>query len=123
VWHVRESQSAQTVKAVPGKRGNEDLQLLPDLNRLICYGHPIVVQQRVGTFQFKSNKRIEFCRVDIYMKIWADLVVDLEVRPKGDTAMHRTLHANGGQVAWVGPVIVTQSKCAKHVHTRELIAL
>jgi hypothetical protein len=44
---------------------------------------------------------IEFCRVDIYMKIWADLVVDLEVKPKGNAAMHKTLHTNGGQVAWV----------------------
>jgi len=45
---------------------------------------------------------IEFCRVDMYMKIWADLVVDLEVKPKGGAAMHKKLHTNGGQVAWVG---------------------
>src|SRR5262249_18597031 len=44
---------------------------------------------------------IQFCRVDIYMKIWGDLVVDLELKPKGSDASRKVLHTNGGRVAWV----------------------
>ncbi len=45
---------------------------------------------------------IQFCRVDAYMKIWGDLVVDLELQPKGGPCSHKVLHTNGGTTAWVG---------------------
>lgn len=45
---------------------------------------------------------VQFCRVDSYMKTWGDLVVDLELQPKGRTASHVLLHTEGGTVAWVG---------------------
>jgi len=45
---------------------------------------------------------IQFCRVDIYMKIWGDLVLDLELQPKGRPAVRTVLHTGGGTVAWVG---------------------
>ncbi len=44
---------------------------------------------------------VQFCRVDIYMKIWADMVVDLEVQPKGGDCSHKLLHTSGGKTAWV----------------------
>ena len=45
---------------------------------------------------------IQFCRVDMYMKIWGDLVVQLELQPR-DRGISRTLlHTGGGTVAWVG---------------------
>lgn len=44
---------------------------------------------------------IQFCRVDIYMKIWGDLVVDLELQPKGGAVSHKVLHTEGGTTAWV----------------------
>jgi hypothetical protein len=39
---------------------------------------------------------IQFCRVDMYMKIWCDLVVDVEFRPQGRPAARRILHTAGG---------------------------
>ncbi|MBI3853674.1 MAG: hypothetical protein HY298_25805 [Verrucomicrobia bacterium] len=45
---------------------------------------------------------IQFCRVDIYMKIWGDLVVDLELQTKNHNPSHFLLHTDGGTVAWVG---------------------
>lgn len=45
---------------------------------------------------------IEFCRVDMYMKIWGDLVVDFDLQPTGGTAHPVHLHTEGGTVGWVG---------------------
>jgi hypothetical protein len=45
---------------------------------------------------------IQFCRVDIYMKIWGDLVVDLELQVHNHSASHSLLHTGGGTLAWVG---------------------
>lgn len=40
---------------------------------------------------------IQFCRVDMYMKIWCDLVVDVEFRPQVRPAARKILHtASGG---------------------------
>ncbi|HRI12395.1 MAG TPA: hypothetical protein PLX89_05265 [Verrucomicrobiota bacterium] len=44
---------------------------------------------------------IQFCRVDIYMKIWGDLVVELAVTRKGRDTVKTVLHTEGGTVAWV----------------------
>ncbi len=45
---------------------------------------------------------VQFCRVDIYMKIWGDLAVNLELQPKNHNATNVLLHTSGGTVAWVG---------------------
>jgi hypothetical protein len=45
---------------------------------------------------------IQFCRVDMYMKIWGDLVVDLELQPRNRSTSRVVLHTEGGRVAWVG---------------------
>lgn len=48
---------------------------------------------------------LQFCRVDIAIKIWGDLVVDLELQPKNGAASHHVLHTNGGNVAWIGSTL------------------
>jgi len=45
---------------------------------------------------------IQFCRVDIYMKIWGDLVVDLDLKPRNASNSRTRLHTEGGTTAWVG---------------------
>lgn len=45
---------------------------------------------------------LHFCRVDIFVKIWGDLAVDIELQSKGRSASHMFLHTDGGTVGWVG---------------------
>jgi hypothetical protein len=44
---------------------------------------------------------VQFCRLDMYMKIWCDLVVELAVKPKGGDPVKTMVHTGGGTVAWV----------------------
>jgi hypothetical protein len=65
-------------------------------------GAKVVDASQVDTADICVSGTVEFCRVDIYMKIWGDLVVDLELQPKGRAASHSHLHTEGGTTAWVG---------------------
>ncbi len=65
-------------------------------------GAKVVDASQSGTADISISGTLQFCRVDIYMKIWGDLVVDLELQPKDRPASHALLHTEGGTVAWVG---------------------
>jgi hypothetical protein len=45
---------------------------------------------------------IKYFKVDIYMSMWSDLVVDVELKPKAKTARTRPFHTRAAQVAWIG---------------------
>jgi hypothetical protein len=65
-------------------------------------GAKVVEAAQCDTADLSVSGTIQFCRVDIYMKIWGDLVVDLELQPKNRPPARTTLHTEGGTVAWVG---------------------
>ena len=65
-------------------------------------GAKVVDATQADTADICLSGKVQFCRVDIYMKIWGDLVVDLELSPKNRTASHACLHTEGGTAAWVG---------------------
>jgi len=64
-------------------------------------GATVVDAAQAATADLCVGGTIQFCRVDIYMKIWGDLVVDLELTPKSGNPVRRTVHTEGGTVAWV----------------------
>jgi hypothetical protein len=43
---------------------------------------------------------IKYFKIDIYMAYWADLVVDVQMKPKVKPATSRSLHTKAGQAAW-----------------------
>ena len=43
---------------------------------------------------------IRYFKVDIYMKYWADLIVDVRLKVKDKPTIERTIHTTGGQAAW-----------------------
>jgi hypothetical protein len=64
-------------------------------------GAKVVDSSEADSADIAVSGLVQFCRVDIYMKIWGDLVVDLELQPKNGTAAHKVLHTDGGTTAWV----------------------
>ena len=80
----------------PGAWLAESLKL--DLER---QGAKVVEASLADSADLCVSGTVQFCRVDIYMKIWGDLVVDLELKPKATDSFHKILHTEGGQVAWV----------------------
>ena len=65
-------------------------------------GAKVVGPAESDSAEISVSGTIQFCRVDIFMKIWGDLVVDLELQPKGRVASRSLLHTEGGTTAWVG---------------------
>ncbi len=65
-------------------------------------GAKVVDAAQSDSADISISGKIDFCRVDIYMKIWGDLVVDLELQPKNGSPAHAVLHTDGGTVGWVG---------------------
>lgn len=53
-----------------------------------------------GDADVEVRGTIRFFKVDIYMKYWADLIVDVEIQPKGKPPVTRRIHTSGGQAAW-----------------------
>jgi hypothetical protein len=45
---------------------------------------------------------IKYFKVDMYMTYAADLVVDVELKPRTKAVMSRSLHTKAGKVAWSG---------------------
>jgi nucleoside phosphorylase len=43
---------------------------------------------------------IMFLKIDIYMKYWADLIVNVELKQRNKEATNLSLHTTGGRVAW-----------------------
>jgi hypothetical protein len=89
-------------------------------------GAKVVDASQSETADVILSGTINFCRVDSYMKIWGDLVVDLELKPKNGSAVHALLHTSGGGLAWVastaefyGPIRESRQKFSWLV-TREI---
>lgn len=61
-------------------------------------GMQIIDQPQPDAFVITGN--IQFLRIDMYMKNWADLVVDLEMTPPQGPPVRRCLHTSAGQTAW-----------------------
>jgi hypothetical protein len=55
---------------------------------------------RSGDADLTISGAIKYMKVDIYMKYWADLQVEVNFQPKGKPAFTRTFHTAGGQAAW-----------------------
>ncbi len=69
---------------------------------LEAQGATVVDASTADTADVCLGGTIQFCRVDIYMKIWGDMVLDLETQPKGQASSRMTLHTAGGTLAAVG---------------------
>jgi hypothetical protein len=65
-------------------------------------GARVVDASQADTADICVSGTVRFCRVDIYMKIWGDLVVDMEFQPKSRAASRTQLHTEGGTVAVFG---------------------
>ena len=63
-------------------------------------GAKVVEAAQADSADICVSGTIQFCRVDIYMKIWGDLVVDLELQPKNRGPSRASLHTEGGTTAW-----------------------
>jgi hypothetical protein len=44
---------------------------------------------------------VRFCRVDAYMTVWGDLVVELDLKARQGTPSHKVVHTEGGAVEWL----------------------
>lgn len=53
-----------------------------------------------ATVRLKGS--IRYFKIDIYMKYWADLVVDVQIQARDKPPVERTLHTSAGQTAWSG---------------------
>ncbi len=65
-------------------------------------GAKVVDSSQADSADLCLSGTVQFCRVDMYMKIWADLVVDLELQPKNAALRHKVIHTSGGLLSWVG---------------------
>ena len=68
---------------------------------LEAQGAKVVDAAQADSADLCLSGTIQFCRVDIYMKIWGDLVVDLELQPKNRGPSRAALHTEGGTTAWM----------------------
>jgi hypothetical protein len=81
----------------PGSWLTESLKL--DLER---QGAKVVDALQAESSDVVVSGTVQFCRVDLYMKIWSDLVVDVELQPKNGAVLKRQFHTAGGTTGWVG---------------------
>lgn len=65
-------------------------------------GAKVVDTSQADSADLSLAGTLRFCRVDMYMKIWGDLILDLELQVKGGTPTRAVLHTAGGTVGWVG---------------------
>jgi hypothetical protein len=68
---------------------------------LQAQGANVVTSEKCKSSDVALGGNIAFLRVDSYMKVWADLVVNLELKLK-DQVQRSTLHTDGGGMNWIG---------------------
>jgi hypothetical protein len=107
----------------PGSWLTESLKL--DLER---QGAKVVDASQAESADVVISGTVQFCRVDIYMKIWSDLVVDVELQPKNGAVQKRQFHTAGGTAAafastaeFYKPLRESRQKCSWLV-SREIAA-
>jgi hypothetical protein len=66
---------------------------------LEAQGAKVVDAGEAATADVTISGAIQLCRVDMYMMINGDLVVDLAVQPKQGEARHRQIHTHGATLA------------------------
>ncbi|MCC7377231.1 MAG: hypothetical protein IT581_21395 [Verrucomicrobiales bacterium] len=63
-------------------------------------GATVVGSPTDGAPQVSVSGSIKFFKIDIYMKYWADLIVDVTITVPGKPPIERTIHTTAGQTAW-----------------------
>ena len=71
--------------------------LKADLQQL---GARVVEPSQEADADITIGGTIKYCKVDIYMSMWSDLVVDLQLKPKAKMATTRSFHTKDARAAW-----------------------
>jgi hypothetical protein len=71
--------------------------LKADLQKL---GARVVDPSQEADAEISVGGTIKYLKIDIYMSYWADIIVDVQLKPRTKAATTRALHTKAGQVAW-----------------------
>ncbi|MGD1083288.1 MAG: hypothetical protein ABSA47_00900 [Verrucomicrobiota bacterium] len=71
--------------------------LKADLEKL---GARVVDATQEADAEMTVGGTIRYLKIDIYMSYWADLIVDVQLKPKTQPATTRSIHTKAGRVAW-----------------------
>jgi hypothetical protein len=71
--------------------------LKADLQKL---GARVVDTSQEADAEISVGGTIKYFKIDIYMSYWADLVMDVQLKPRAKAVTTRALHTKAGQVAW-----------------------
>jgi hypothetical protein len=71
--------------------------LKADLQKL---GARVVDTSQEADAEISVGGTIRYFKIDIYMSYWADLVVDVQLKPRTKAVTTRSLHTKAGQAAW-----------------------
>jgi hypothetical protein len=63
-------------------------------------GAKIVERPEAGDATVSIEGSIRYFKIDIYMKYWADLIVEVRLKVKDKPLVERTIHTTAGQAAW-----------------------
>lgn len=63
-------------------------------------GAQIVNASKAGEATVSIGGTIRYFKIDIYMKYWADLIVDVKLQVKSKPPIERSFHTSAGQTAW-----------------------
>jgi hypothetical protein len=58
-------------------------------------GAKVVDSSQAGSVDVSLSGRIQLCRVDAYMEVGGDLVIDLEVKNRQGAVRHKQIHTHG----------------------------
>jgi len=73
--------------------------LKADLQKL---GARLVGTSQEADAEISVRGTVKYFKVDMYMSYGADLVVDVELKPRTKAVVSRSLHTKAGRVAWSG---------------------
>jgi hypothetical protein len=71
--------------------------LKADLQKL---GARVVDTSQEADAEIRVGGTIKYLKIDIYMSYWADLMVEVQLKPRTKAVTTRALHTKAGQVAW-----------------------
>jgi len=71
--------------------------LKADLQKL---GARVVDKSQEGDAEITVGGAIKYLKIDVYMSYWADLVVDVQLKPRTKAPTTLSLHTKAGQAAW-----------------------
>jgi len=69
---------------------------------LVKLGARVVDAPQEAGAEITVGGTINYFKIDIYLSYWADLIVDVQMKPKANPATSLSVHTKAGRVAWSG---------------------